>query len=883
MRFILNHHWNLFIIYVSTCCFLLPSLGNAQQDTIDSVWFPANNFTYCNQQEQFDVLSVNRYFDVKTSTYYFNFTSTSNMTVTNLNQQGSTSSASMMQLRFGFQTINIPAQQFCPDSVNGCPIPANQNFTIQRSYNLSNIPLYPLADITAQYSAIAADSTHLVCITLAPVGYQHPIWRTIFTWLPIGITITAAIISLIASFTIFHDDDAAEHDIFLFSSNYAMLPGVLRLKTPGFFDLIFYSQFIVTTGLFNIDYPRFHALFTSNFAWSFLLNNDSRWLQQVTSSLFKSSSAFIENIGSIPGYSIYKRQLADNSTVMDNSATSFIDISGTGMSDFATAIGIDINALFFTMMVFLLLIIGSCLVLCSLVWSIFYLIGTFSNNGQKSIVKSKKMWDFTIGVLVRILTLAYLPLLTLSFYQLMIPSFWYITFLAACFLVTPFLFYGFVAIKLLQIRPTSFIFTELKLLLRYGTLYNTFTDDTFHFFLAIIVYKSLVAAMIGLFQTSGLAQIILVIIAECSLMVGLIYKLPYADSQVNLVHTVFGFIRIIVLALNIAYLPNLQVTAMSKQYVGYVQMAIHCLAFFLFLVLQIKNLVTIITGLGDDELDETGKPPARMVMWRKRNRPVSEPHQMRISSTATLMTAGSSNNGNNRRSRSYSASFYMGNNGSGSNRNSTNNRLTMDSQTLDMFTNYYSVANNSSSASQSIAVLKPDEVRHHGATEASSPPNHVTNENMLLQYPALVSNYLNNSTTASSTTSSNPAIVPIKSKVAPIVTITPTARPLVSPIQMQQESSSVARTVYRLDDDIIPSSEPLMSAINDSLLNQRQSSTTKKASQPPPLPKHLIFNNTNNNNNNSISPTSNNSSSIHSPPHQASSIITTRSNNVVHP
>lgn len=38
----------------------------------------------------------------------------------------------MMELSFGFQTIQAPAQQFCLDSVKGCPIPENQPFTIEK-------------------------------------------------------------------------------------------------------------------------------------------------------------------------------------------------------------------------------------------------------------------------------------------------------------------------------------------------------------------------------------------------------------------------------------------------------------------------------------------------------------------------------------------------------------------------------------------------------------------------------------------------------------------------------------------------------------------------------------------------------------------------------
>lgn len=370
----------------------------------------------------------------------------------------------------------------------------------------------------------------------------------------------------------------------------------------------------------------------------------------------------------------------------------------------------------------------------------------------------------------------------------MIPSYWYITLTAALFLVIPFLFYGFVSIKLMQIRPASFIYTELHLLLRYGTLYNAFTDVTFHFFIWIIVYKSLVAAMIGLFQTSGLAQIILVLMAEFALFIGVLIKLPFADNQVNFFYTTLGFIRIVVLSLNIAYLPTVKATASVKQYVGYAQMAIHCFAFFLLLVLQIKNLVTMATGLGDDELDETGKPPARMTLWRKIKRP---PHQLHVTSTATLMTAAS---------RSQNPSFYMTN----SNRNS--NRLTVDSQTLDAFTNYYGQNNNSASTH---AVLKPDEVtrlQHFGIETMNA-----TNENMLLQYPSLVAEYMN-STTASSSS------MPLK--------------------------PNEPRThAYKIDEDIAPASEPLMAAMN-----------SKKEKNPPPLPKHVILNN----------------ESTYSPPHEPS-------------
>ncbi|CEG78012.1 hypothetical protein RMATCC62417_12677 [Rhizopus microsporus] len=702
------------------------------------------------------------------------------------------SSASFFEIQFGFEIIYMPPQQLCPDILSGCPLSAKSNLTIQKSVNLSRVPLYPLADITAQYSAVNPDSTPLLCIRLAPIGYQHPVWKNVFLYFPIGFTISAAAISLIASLTRIVD---VEHDIFLFSSNYAMLPGVLRLKTPGFFDLMYYAQFIVIAGQFNIDYPRFHALFTSNFSWSFLLFK-SKWLSSTISRLFEPQETADR---SVPGLSIYKRQLDSDVKNLIRIEGNSVQVAGTGMSDFATAVDIDINALFFTVLVYFLIIIASCLVLCSLIWLTFYLIGTFTKH-KKFVERSLKMWDFTIGVLVRILTLLYLPLITMAYYQLMIPTYWFITALAAIMLVGPFLFYGFVAIRLLQIRPRSFIFTELKLLLRYGALYNTFTDDQSHFFIILIAYKSIIAAMIGLFQTSGTAQLVLVILAETVLLLLIILAFPYADKTVNIIHIIFGFIRLLVLILNIPYLPEVKATTQIKQYVGYVQLAIHCLAFFLFFVLQVKNVVVMLTGLGEDELDESGRPPARMVIWRKRKYGYVYGH-----SAATLMSTSSG---------PQSGSLYLP--GTLQARSSSQGPFS-SSRTVDLLTQYHSVgqdSTNNNSSSNVTTVMKPDEVQE---TEPNELINQEEINRILRPYTSLVAEYRNATSSAqpeaSSSSQPNPAMDQSqKGKAEP------------------KRSTLAIKITYREDNTIVSSSQPLISP--------KEEHEKQPSSPPPPLPKH---------------------------------------------
>ena len=45
---------------------------------------------------------------------------------------------------------------------------------------------------------------------------------------------------------------------------------VISVHTPGFFDIFFYTQFMLMTGQLSVNYPSFYSTFTSLFHWSFL-------------------------------------------------------------------------------------------------------------------------------------------------------------------------------------------------------------------------------------------------------------------------------------------------------------------------------------------------------------------------------------------------------------------------------------------------------------------------------------------------------------------------------------------------------------------------------------------------------------------------------------
>lgn len=254
-----------------------------------------------------------------------------------------------------------------------------------QSISVPSSPL-PLADIITRYSAVTADKASWACVTLAPVGYQHPTWQSIFRFIPVGFAVFAALVSIFASFMTVSDTD---HDAFLFTSNYAMLPAALRLKTPGFSDIIYYAQFIVTTSQLSLSYPKFYVLFASNFAWSFLLF-PTTWIHD-------NGHLAQQNSQSPQGLSFSKRQgdinpFALNGTMDDGPP---VDVVGTGMNNFALASNVGVDNLFLTCLIFFLIILAGCALFCTLLWPATYLFGSKEPYLHPS--RNCKLLNFSLG------------------------------------------------------------------------------------------------------------------------------------------------------------------------------------------------------------------------------------------------------------------------------------------------------------------------------------------------------------------------------------------------------------------------------------------------------------------------------------------------------
>lgn len=203
---------------------------------------------------------------------------------------------------------------------------------------------FPLLDIGARYELVMEGTTPVVCVEVAPVGYINHDWQKVFQYMPLSIIALAAFVTLLA--IISFSDGSRYHDFFV-----ALM--VCQSSGISMDDAIAYAQYVFAAGALNLAYPRFYALFTANFAWSWLLFSPS-WLHHI----------------------------------LDPNAASVGVAASTNLTHLANVMDIDLRVMFLTSILFF----GICLVIlvliCLTMWICYEMLAIsdsyrFSGNRRK--------------------------------------------------------------------------------------------------------------------------------------------------------------------------------------------------------------------------------------------------------------------------------------------------------------------------------------------------------------------------------------------------------------------------------------------------------------------------------------------------------------------
>ncbi|KAG0252982.1 hypothetical protein BGZ95_006478, partial [Linnemannia exigua] len=115
---------------------------------------------------------------------------------------------------------------------------------------------------------MAANNQPVVCVAVL-LEQTMPKVNTAVSYLPLALATYSAGISL----TSIAMRAAVSGSGFLSAvASYGLFATseVISVHTPGFFDIIFYTQFMLMTGQLSLNYPSFYSTFTALFHWSFL-------------------------------------------------------------------------------------------------------------------------------------------------------------------------------------------------------------------------------------------------------------------------------------------------------------------------------------------------------------------------------------------------------------------------------------------------------------------------------------------------------------------------------------------------------------------------------------------------------------------------------------
>lgn len=481
-----------------------------------------------------------------------------------------------------YTPYRAPASQFCLSTINtSCPLApaffANASdpyslpaFSVAHQFSSS----YAFTTLTSTIKVQSGDANGdaLACIV---TNVTPALGRTIsgvLTYLP------AVVLIFVGAATVFAATMSpwGTLDPFRWTSNYGRDEDLLRLVTPGFGDCLQYIQFIVLAGALSLNYPGYFQPVVSKVGWSALLFNES----------------FVSHG---PG----TRSLVDGVYVTNGTY---------GLTRMSQLIGMSATKdIWACMVVWLAVIIGLVVVLCQLGFLTRWTLRQLANRTEEDL--RRKNWPFTGGNVVRIVCVYFLlPIISLSMFQLVVAprSPGVVTGFAVVLLVAIFAFGGWILRLIFSTKPRSHLFDDLPMVLLYGPLYNTYSDEVAPFALVPALLTVIRGIAIGAVQPSGIAQLIMLAICEVILILTLHAFRPFhSPTSMNAYHTFFAAVRLVVILLSVAFVPSLDVAESSKGWIGYVILLLHAVVLvFGFFLNAIQTMIEVgarLAGAGGEE------------------------------------------------------------------------------------------------------------------------------------------------------------------------------------------------------------------------------------------------------------------------------------------
>lgn len=451
--------------------------------------------------------------------------------------------------------------------------------------DLSRLPAFSIAhDLYAAYGFTTLTATlrvlsgdaggpTLACVAAHITPALGTTISRLLTFIPLAVLVVVGFATAFAAIL----SPWGSADVFNWTSNYGRDEDLLRLVTPGFGDCLQYIQFAVLTGALTLNYPGYYQPVVSQAGWSTLLFNAS----------------FVSHG---PG----AQSLVDGVYVTNGTY---------GLDRLSQLIGLStVKDIWAEAVIWLLVIIAAVVIAIQLGFLLRWGYRHLSRTQEQDL--RHKNLPFTFGNIIRIVFNYFLlPIVALSMFQLVVagvrPYAPVATALAAVLLLVLGAFAVWLFRILTTVRPRSYLFDDLRTVLLYGPLYNTYSDDAAIFALIPLFLQFVRGIAIGAVQPSGIAQLVLLAICEVIYLLTLHAFRPFhSPTSMNAFHTFFAFARLVTTLLSVSFVPSLRISEGSKGWIGYVILVIHaCVLVVGFLLSALRTIIEVVarlSGAGGD-------------------------------------------------------------------------------------------------------------------------------------------------------------------------------------------------------------------------------------------------------------------------------------------
>ncbi|KAL6873066.1 TRP domain-containing protein [Trichoderma novae-zelandiae] len=366
---------------------------------------------------------------------------------------------------------------------------------------------------------------------------------------------------------------------------------------PSFTDVAGWFQGMAMSGMLSVNYPPIYQNFAKNFAfsvglipWNGLLTSIDDFRAKTGGNLTQDSVAYLRNMT----YALQEMQASSNATEVslsrlvrredDGGSTADDQLSKTisGIKNFAESLSVPKSDMFMAALLIVAIVIATVvtgILLIKVILEFWSLYGKFpeSLSGFR-----KHYWRSIARTLTTLILLLYGIWVLYCIFQFTLGDSWAAKMLAGISLgifTSVLMFFGFkiwTTARRLEAKhgDAAKLYEDKQNWLKYSMFYEAYKKSYWWLFMPVILYTFIKGCVVAAGDGHGMAQTIVSLILELSMLGLLAYTRPFERRSSNIINIFISIVRVLSVVCVFVFVEEFNVQQTTQTVMGVVMIAI---------------------------------------------------------------------------------------------------------------------------------------------------------------------------------------------------------------------------------------------------------------------------------------------------------------------